>query len=240
MDINEVREELVGKSLKFKGEELTITAVDEKTAIVRRNNDLYADIKVICDNGKSIALITAVESGGAIVDEDTYNYLKIISPDIYELTKLARLEEEKRKEEERIEREEKKKADEDRKAKEKEEKHVMNCINAFRTADFRRLDEDTIEWLRSHIKSIKAVIPDFLEKEFTTVYPGQPYKVVDTKSKRTTGGYLMQLNASFKITIDKKFEAEMPIELQNIAKGNIIQNNGLVRKLIRDYDFNFS
>ena len=229
IDIQNVKEELVGKTVNYKGQNLTIKDVES----------IGADIMINCDDGKRYMLIQALKKS-MVVDKDTYEYLTTLIPDLNE-NKL-RLEEEHRLylEEQRRLREEEAEKERIRKEEEKYNRHVQSCINSYRKSIFAKVDEDTVEWLRKHAKSIKAVIPDFLENEFIKDFPGAPYKVVDTKSKRTSGGYLYQWAAGFKLTVDKKFESEMPEELQKLAKGNVIQNNGLIRTLVVDYGFNFS
>lgn len=72
--------------------------------------------------------------------------------------------------------------------------------NAQSLVDNSQKIEDKDGWIKKHIKTISASVPDFLDKWFREIFPDAKYTPIDSK-RLTSGGYRMKWGLSLTTTV---------------------------------------
>lgn len=98
----------------------------------------------------------------------------------------------------------------------------------------------SLGWLASHIKTVKAIMPDYLEAPFVNRFGNDAlHSVVDSK-KRTVNGYPMQWAMGFQASLPKNAEVPMNLTQYLSASGKFIANTPFLWDLVENYGFKFS
>ena len=96
---------------------------------------------------------------------------------------------------------------------------------------------EVIGWMAKHLTSIRAAMPDFMEKWFVGKFGDAERYVVNSK-KRTVNGNPMQWGLSLKLTFNK--EVVGPLEAKATSQNKkTIDNVAFVWDLIENYGFQF-
>lgn len=182
-----------------------------------------------------------------LIDEDiidTYN-------NVFELhTNLTRAKREFDLTAGQIQKEAQKKAEAEKKAEEKyqklKEKSIRDFDDLVRQANktLSAVDEFyySLGWLATHVGTISAAIPDYLQASFESHFgmDANPY-VVDSR-KRTRGGFAYQWTVGMKATFKSKYLETVPRYLQTYLSSTgkaIIANTPFIWDLIDNYGFKF-
>ena len=125
-------------------------------------------------------------------------------------------------------------------------KRVQNALlklNTLKKEDTSKLFEtptthyEVIGWMAKHLTSIRAAMPDFMEKWFVGKFGDAERYVVDSK-KRTVNGNPMQWGLSLKLTFNT--EVVGPLEVKATSQNKkTIDNVAFVWDLIENYGFQF-
>lgn len=143
-----------------------------------------------------------------------------------------------------IEAEQKQKEEERRKVREqlKQEKfnqRVSKQINEFKNFKIKKSTNSNyytfIGWAAKHLVSIRASLPDYLDKYFVGRFGDVKREVVDNK-KRTSGGFPMK----FSLGMNIRFNEDLPIEYRRFTtstKKNNISDVRLGIDLVENFGF---
>lgn len=185
------------------------------------------------------------------LNEDTlyvYNQYMEAAKEVME--EEARIAKEKKLEEERIRREE-----EARKEAEKEAKKAAQAFERTKKRMIEKFEEMThqtysfdtygeqyyysIGWLASHIKTVSAALPDYLEDSFIRYFGADtPRSVVDS-SKKTVGGFSSQWSYSFNAGLRDPDNAPVLIQENMNPTSKRINSTSFLWELIDNMGFRF-
>lgn len=99
----------------------------------------------------------------------------------------------------------------------------------------------SLGWLASHVKSVYAAMPDYLEPYFIKQFGDEaPHRAVDS-SKRTVNGFPTQWALGFTASIGKKDIDQLPANLTTYLSktGKGLANTKFLWDLIENYGFKF-
>jgi hypothetical protein len=139
-----------------------------------------------------------------------------------------------------------KKAEADKKAEVRYQKLKEKAIRDFdqlvqQASDLSEVDEFyyALGWLTSHIGSVTAALPDYLESSFTKHFGSNTNaRVVDSK-KKTCNGNSMQWTFGFKATLRKSENIPSILNQYLSSTGKAIANTSFIWDLIDTYGFKF-
>lgn len=128
------------------------------------------------------------------------------------------------------------------KRKEQDIKSFENLLN--KAKEFATHTDElyfAIGWLARHVGTIRAEIPDYLQKSFEQHFGGDvtPY-VIDSK-KKTSGGFALKWGVGMLARFSSKDLTPVPSILTRYLDqtGKLISNTAFVRDLVDDYGFQF-
>lgn len=128
-----------------------------------------------------------------------------------------------------------------KKAEEAEElkKKIEKSVSAFNDINGQvRLSDSDIDWLRSHVISIRASLPDYLLPAFRARFGAYYEPVAVDSSRRTSTGYKMKYTCSFTLYYDAG--EEVPAGILRVSRyPGLIANTALIFGLVEDYGFRF-
>lgn len=96
---------------------------------------------------------------------------------------------------------------------------------------------EAIGWMAKHLTSVRAAMPDFMEKWFIGKFGDAERYVVDSK-KRTANGNPMQWGLSLKLTFNTEVKGLLETKATSQNK-KVIDNVAFVWDLIENYGFQF-
>lgn len=139
-----------------------------------------------------------------------------------------------------------KQAEEEKKAEAKFKKQRENSIKAFNNlVEQPTVLQDTSDfyfalgWLVSHIGTVSAALPDYLESSFLKHFgPDTPARVVDS-TKKTSNGNAMQWTFGFKATLRKPESVPAVLTQYLSSTGKSIANTAFIWDLVETYGFKF-
>ena len=97
---------------------------------------------------------------------------------------------------------------------------------------------EAIGWMAKHTSSIRAAMPDYMEKWFDERFDCDYKYIVDSK-KRTSGGHPVQWGLSFKMSFDEAVSGVLEARATSQNK-KVIDNVAFVWDLIENYGFQFT
>ena len=116
-------------------------------------------------------------------------------------------------------------------------------LNSLKKEDTSKLFEtpmshyEILGWMTKHTTSVRAAMPDYMEKWFVGKFGDVERYVVNSK-KKTSGGFAYQWGLGLKITFDE--EVSGPLEQRTTSKNKkVIDNVAFVWDLIENYGFQF-
>lgn len=197
------------------------------------------------DETKNYGIAAAINCAGLLfVDESMkalYDDFKAANENIKHQEFLAAQEVQRR------EKEENKKAEQLKKAEAnfaKQKEHSIKEFNKRATQSKCEVKETTdffyaLGWLSTHVTSVSAVLPDYLESAFVKNFGEEATRRVTDSSRRTSGGYAMQWTWAFKMHL--KNPETIPMTLNGMINdtGKIIANTSFIWDLVADYGFKF-
>lgn len=252
--INELKQAFIGTKVSYRDTDAYFSNFDISSSNL--GTHIMASLDVDGET-KSMVLELAINSGIVKLPEnvkkaydefvDVYNK----SREVFEAEEKAQMEaaaERQRiylaqREAERIRREEIKKQIEADKRYAKKVQNALLKLNSLRKEDTSKLFEtptshyEIIGWMAKHLTSVRAAMPDYMEKWFVGKFGDADRTVVDSK-KRTSGGHPMQWGLSLKLTFDE--EVKGPLEQRATSQNKkTIDNVAFVWDLIENYGFQF-
>ena len=212
--------------------------------------DVDGEIKVCAlDLGINSGVIKLEDDVRKVVDEyfETLNKAKeIYAAETAEERKIqaeqARIAREKY-EAEKARREELKKQIEADKRYAKRVERALNKLSTLKPEKTEKLFEtptsqyEAIGWMAKHLTSVRAAMPDFMEKWFIGKFGDAERYVVDSK-KRTANGNPMQWGLSLKLTFNAEVKGLLETKATSQNK-KVIDNVAFVWDLIENYGFQF-
>lgn len=212
--------------------------------------DVDGEIKVCAlDLGINSGVIKLEDGVRKVVDEyfETLNKAKeIYAAETAEERKIqaeqARIAREKY-EAEKARREELKKQIEADKRYAKRVERALNKLSTLKPEKTEKLFEtptsqyEAIGWMAKHLTSVRAAMPDFMEKWFIGKFGDAERYVVDSK-KRTANGNPMQWGLSLKLTFNAEVKGLLETKATSQNK-KVIDNVAFVWDLIENYGFQF-
>ena len=116
----------------------------------------------------------------------------------------------------------------------------LACMKPEKTANLFETPTSHYEilgWMAKHLTSIKAAMPDYMEKWFVGRFGDVERYVVNSK-KKTSGGFAYQWGLGLKLTFDE--DVKGPLEQRATSKNKkVIDNVAFVWDLIENYGFQF-
>jgi hypothetical protein len=139
-----------------------------------------------------------------------------------------------------------KKAEADKKAEEKYQHLKAKALNDFEELSNKaksHIEEEdfyyALGWLATHVGSVSAALPDYLEPAFTKHFGStESTRIVDSK-KRTCNGNSMQWTFGFKASLRKAEDIPTYLTQYLNTTGKMIANTSFIWDLIDDYGFQF-
>ncbi len=139
-----------------------------------------------------------------------------------------------------------KKAEAEKKAEAKFEKQKENSIRAFdnlvNQASTVQDNDDfyfALGWLASHVGTISAALPDYLESAFLKHFgPDTPARIVDS-SKKTSNGNSMQWTFGFKASLRNPENIPAILEQYLSSTKKSVANTAFIWELVENYGFKF-
>ena len=212
--------------------------------------DVDGEVKVCAlDLGINSGVIKLEDNVRKVVDEyfEILNKAKeIYATETAEERKIqaekARIAREKY-EAEKARREELKKQIEADKRYAKRVERALNKLSTLKPEKTEKLFEtptsqyEVIGWMAKHLTSVRAAMPDFMEKWFISKFGDTERYVVDSK-KRTANGNPMQWGLSLKLTFNTEVKGLLETKATSQNK-KVIDNVAFVWDLIENYGFQF-
>jgi len=252
--INELKQAFIGTKVSYRDKD----AYFSDFAI--SNSNLGTNIGTTLDvdgEQKQMVLDLAVKSGIVVISDNVKkdyeefaniyeqskaNFAAEVEAERKEAEEKARIYREQR-EAERARREEIKKQIEADKRYAKRVQNALLKLNTLKKEDTSKLFEtptthyEVVGWMAKHLTSIRAAMPDFMEKWFVGKFGDVERYVVDSK-KRTVNGNPMQWGLSLKLTFNT--EVVGPLEVKATSQNKkTIDNVAFVWDLIENYGFQF-
>ena len=253
--LEEIKSSFMGHEVNYKGFVLTMDKFTLET--VHFNAVPEEVIRVYLGDESELVFLRAVNSGTLNLNKEdmcTYEKINLIVNDakdvhqqelieahkkLEEDIKLARIERAKKEEElakikEAREQEKKFQAKIQRKLKELESMRPEKTQRLFNSPTSYY---EAIGWMAKHAVSVRAAMPDYMEKWFDSKFDCDFKYVVDSR-KRTSGGHPVQWGLSFRMSFN---EAVSGILEQRATSQNkkVIDNVAFVWDLIENYGFQF-
>lgn len=98
----------------------------------------------------------------------------------------------------------------------------------------------TLGWLAKHIGTLKAAMPDYLEKAFESHFGSDALHSVTDSKKRTVNGFQMQWALSFTASLPRVADVPATLTQYLNSTGKAIANTSFLWDLIDNYGFKFS
>jgi len=214
-------------------------------------------IRVYLGDGNCLGFLKAVNSGVLVLEDSDVKAFKEFDK-IIEDAKLIHQEElaEAKKELERQQKiayqeylkREAEKA-ELKKAQEEEKKYQARIDRALKKLDTLKPEKterlfnspttyyEALGWMAKHTTSVRAAMPDYMEKWFDSKFDCQ-FKYVVNSKKRTSGGHPVQWGLSFRMSFDSEVSGILEQRATSQNK-KVIDNVAFVWDLIENYGFQF-
>jgi hypothetical protein len=253
--VNELKEDFLGHDVTYDGFLMTVDNI--KFDVVQFNAVSTDVVKVYFEDGTYLVMFPAVKSGKLILNEEDNKVFKEIAA-IYEEAKIVHEEElkeaaKKLEEQRKIAYQEYLKREAERaellKAKEEERKYQARIYRALKKLDQIRPEKterlfnspstyyEAIGWMTAHATSVRAAMPDYMEKWFDSKFDCDFKYVVDSR-KRTSGGHPVQWGLSFRMSFDQAVSGILEQRATSQNK-KVIDNVAFVWDLIENYGFQF-
>lgn len=252
--INELKQAFTGTKVSYKGKDAYFSDFNISNSNLGININATLDVD---GEEKQMILDLAVKSGIVVISDDVKKDYEEFAT-IYEQSKanfateseIARKEADEKArlyreqcEAEKARREELKKQIEADKRYAKRVERALNKLSTLKPEKTEKLFEtptsqyEVIGWMAKHLTSVRAAMPDFMEKWFIGKFGDVERYVVDSK-KRTANGNPMQWGLSLKLTFNT--EVKGPLEQRATSKNKkVIDNVAFVWDLIENYGFQF-
>lgn len=248
--IEELKKAFVGSKLIYRDQDAYFG--DFYFSVSNLGEHLNAKIYV-GNEEKALAILLALNVGAVKVNEDFNEYTKILAESykIYneeqaklmkELDEQARIDRIKREEARKVFEAKKKAAEEEKKYQARIQKQLKK-LEELRPEKIEKLFNspttyyEAIGWMAKHTTSIKASMPDYMEKWFDSKFDCENKNVVNSK-KRTVNGHPMQWGLSFRMSFDEVVSGILEQRATSQNK-KVIDNVAFVWDLIENYGFQF-
>lgn len=96
---------------------------------------------------------------------------------------------------------------------------------------------EALGWMAKHLSSIRASMPDYMEKWFVGKFGDVERHIIDSR-RTTAGGYPMQWGLSMKLTFDEDVKGQLEARATGGSK-RIIDSVAFVWDLVENYGFRF-
>ena len=97
-----------------------------------------------------------------------------------------------------------------------------------------------IGWLASHIGTLRASMPDYLESAFVNHFGAETLRSIVDSTKRTVNGFPMQWALSFKASLPKASDIPALLIPYLSSTGKDLANTQFIWDLVDNYGFKFS
>ena len=253
--VNELKEDFLGHEVIYDGFLMTID--DIKFDVVQINAVSTDMVKVYFEDGDYLLFFPAVKSEKIELNEEDNKIFKEINA-VYEDAKLVHAEElekaaQKLEEDRKIayqeylkreaERAERLKAQEQEKKFQAKVQKKLKELESMKPEKTERLFNspttfyEALGWMAKHVISIRAAMPDYMEKWFDSKFDCDFKYVVDSR-KRTSGGHPVQWGLSFRMSFNEEVSGILEQRATSQNK-KVIDNVAFVWDLIENYGFQF-
>ena len=245
--VGELKQTFVGEKATYMGKDAIFSDLDVSNSNL--GTAVCAELDVAGER-KRMALGQAVASGTVAVSSELEKGLREFA-DVYgrsEASYAAEIEAEGKEaaEKERLRRErreEAKKRIEAEKRYAKRAESALRKLGALKKEDTSKLFEapsshyEAIGWMAKHLVSVRATMPDYMEKWFVGKFGDAERHVVDSR-KKTSGGFGYQWSLGLKLTFDE--EAKGPLKRRATGENKkVIDSVAFVWDLVENYGFRF-
>ena len=254
--VEELKATLVGHDATY--ENCLVSIDDFKLETVYFNAEAKEVIKVYLGDETQLVFFLAVKSGRLVLsaedlklatelyylDDDAQvihaEELKVEAKEREEAIKLARIERAKREEElAKIKAEQEAERKWQAKIKKNLEKlEMLKPENTERLFGSPTTFYEALGWMAKHAISVRAAMPDYMEKWFRQRFDSDYTYVVDSR-KRTSGGHPVQWGLSFKMSFNETVSGILEKRATSQNK-KVIDNIAFVWDLIENYGFQFT
>ena len=254
--VEELKSTLVGHEATY--QDCLVSIDNFKLETVYFNAEAKEVIKVYLGDETQLVFFLAVKSGRLVLDAKDLDYatkLYYLDDDAQDVhqrevaeakkkleedLRIARIERAKREEELAKIREEK---DTERKyqariAKKLKELESMKPEKTERLFNSPTTFYEALGWMAKHAISIKASMPDYMEKWFNSRFDAEYKYVVDSR-KRTSGGHPVQWGLSFRMSFNDTVSGILEKRATSSNK-KVIDSVAFVWDLIENYGFQFT
>ena len=254
--VEELKTTLIGHDATY--QDCLVSIDDFKLETVYFNTEAREVIKVYLGDESTLVFFLAVKSGRLILSAEDLK----LATELYYLDDDAQLVHKKELEQEAVEREkaiklariERAKHEEElarlKEEREQEKKYQARIAKKLKELETMRPEHterlfsspttfyEALGWLAKHAISIRAAMPDYMEKWFNSKFDADYKYVVDSK-KRTSGGHPVQWGLSFRIAFDQEVSGILEKRATSSNK-KVIDNVAFVWDLIENYGFQFT
>lgn len=254
--VEELKSTLVGHEATY--QDCLVSIDDFKLETIYFNTEAKDVIRVYLGDESQLVFFLAVKANKLVLDAQDLGYvtkLYYLEDDAQDVRQHEIIEEKKKLEEEirlaRIERAKK----EEELAKLKEEKEAEKKFKAKIQKKLKELETlkpenterlfnspttfyEALGWMAKHAISIKASMPDYMEKWFDSRFDAENKYVVDSK-KRTSGGHPVQWGLSFRMSFNEVVSGILEKRATSQNK-KVIDSVAFVWDLIENYGFQFT
>lgn len=252
--INELKQAFIGTKVSYRDADAYFSDFSISNSNLGEHIGVGLDVNgevknMIIDLAINSGIVKLPEDVKKVYDEFVETYTK--SKEVYDTEVKARVKEAEEKhkaylariEAERVRKEELRKQIEADKRYAKKVERALTKLNSIKREDTSKLFEaptthyEILGWMAKHLTSIRAAMPDYMEKWFISKFGDANRTVVDSK-KRTVNGFPMQWGLSLKLTFDE--EVKGPLEQRATSQNKkTIDNVAFVWDLIENYGFQF-
>lgn len=254
--VEELNSTLVGHDATYQN---CLVSIDNfKLETVYFNAEAKDVIKVYLGDETQLVFFLAVKSGRLVLDAKDLDYatkLYYLDDDAQDVHQREVAEAKKKLEEDlRIARIERAKREEElakiREEKEAERKYQARIAKKLKELESMKPEKterlfnspttfyEALGWMAKHAISIKASMPDYMEKWFNSRFDAEYKYVVDSR-KRTSGGHPVQWGLSFRMSFNDTVSGILEKRATSSNK-KVIDSVAFVWDLIENYGFQFT
>ena len=254
--VEELKSTLVGHEATY--QDCLVSIDNFKLETVYFNAEAKEVIKVYLGDETQLVFFLAVKSGRLVLDAKDLDYatkLYYLDDDAQDVHQREVAEAKKKLEEDlRIARIERAKREEElakiREEKEAERKYQARIAKKLKELESMKPEKterlfnspttfyEALGWMAKHAISIKASMPDYMEKWFNSRFDAEYKYVVDSR-KRTSGGHPVQWGLSFRMSFNDTVSGILEKRATSSNK-KVIDSVAFVWDLIENYGFQFT
>lgn len=237
--VEKVSNALVGQKVSFKSFPAEIIGISPSPIGVT-GSDIMVKIKLLDGSEKSLALMVAKNSGALVFENEIGNEIwALIKHGLNEYSEQLKEEEIERKEAAKLREAKRKEVEAEAKRQKRIDKILAGLEESVKNSTYSATNDFyyNLGWLTKNARYVKAEIPEFAVRWFQKVFGNVPFKEIDS-TRKTTGGYSMKWNPSFRLGVSSK--VTVPAGLTDKFNGTQLNSVSFIYQLVNDFDFEFT